>query len=98
MSIHQPRYSIFKLFDSVTLLSRGEVVYSGLARAMVPYFTSVLGKLQLSSHRFTVHNNVDFVIGLQCPHHNNPADFVIDKIIDHEQEVDVAHSKWSCDP
>ena len=44
MSIHQPRYSIFKLFDSVTLLSKGEVVYSGLARAVVPYFSSVLGK------------------------------------------------------
>ena len=44
MSIHQPRYSIFKLFDSVTLLSRGEVVYSGPARAVVPYFSSVLGK------------------------------------------------------
>ena len=45
MSIHQPRYSIFKLFDSVTLLSRGELVYSGPARAVVPYFTSVLGKI-----------------------------------------------------
>ena len=44
MSIHQPRYSIFKLFDSVTLLSRGEVVYSGPACAVVPYFSSVLGK------------------------------------------------------
>ena len=34
-----------------------------------------------------------FILDLQCPHHNNPADFVIDKIIDHEQETDVAHSK-----
>ena len=45
MSIHQPRYSIFKLFDSVTLLSRGELVYSGPARTVVPYFTSVLGNI-----------------------------------------------------
>ena len=49
------------------------------------------------THCFTVHYHVDFVLGLQCPHHNNPADFVIDKIIDHEQEADVAHSKCSCD-
>jgi len=47
MSIHQARYSIFKLFDSVTLLSRGEIVYSGLARAVVPYFANVLGKQKI---------------------------------------------------
>ena len=33
------------------------------------------------------------ILGLQCPHHNNPADFIVDKIIDHEQEADVAQSK-----
>jgi len=43
MSVHQPRYSIFKLFDSVTLLSRGELVYNGRARSAMPYFTNVLG-------------------------------------------------------
>ena len=43
MSVHQPRYSIFKLFDSVTLLSRGELVYNGPARGVQPYFTNVLG-------------------------------------------------------
>ena len=41
-------------------------------------------------------------LGLQCPHHNNPADFIVDKIIDHEQEEDIAHGKIivvaSCDP
>jgi len=40
-------------------------------------------------------------LGLQCPHHSNPADFIVDKIIDHEQEEDVAHGKVivvaSCD-
>ena len=41
MSIHQPRYAIFKLFDSLTLLSRGEVVYHGNAQAILPYFQSL---------------------------------------------------------
>ena len=44
MSIHQPRYSILKLFDTITLLSRGEMVYQGAARAALPYFSNVLGK------------------------------------------------------
>ncbi|XP_065904845.1 broad substrate specificity ATP-binding cassette transporter ABCG2-like isoform X4 [Dysidea avara] len=43
MSIHQPRYSIFRLFDGLTLLSRGNVVYTGVCRATVPYFANTLG-------------------------------------------------------
>ncbi|XP_065903806.1 broad substrate specificity ATP-binding cassette transporter ABCG2-like [Dysidea avara] len=43
MSIHQPRYSIFKLFDQLTLLSRGVVIYTGVGRATLPYFTNTLG-------------------------------------------------------
>ena len=43
MSIHQPRYSILKLFDTITLLSKGEMVYQGAARAALPYFSNVLG-------------------------------------------------------
>ncbi|XP_065906235.1 broad substrate specificity ATP-binding cassette transporter ABCG2-like [Dysidea avara] len=31
ISIHQPRYSIYKLFDSLTLLSKGNMVYYGIA-------------------------------------------------------------------
>ena len=38
MSIHQPRYSIFKLFDSLTLLSKGQLVYHGPALATLEYF------------------------------------------------------------
>ncbi|XP_077157037.1 broad substrate specificity ATP-binding cassette transporter ABCG2-like isoform X2 [Paroedura picta] len=40
-SIHQPRYSIFKLFDSLTLLAAGRVVYHGLADKVLPYFLSL---------------------------------------------------------
>uniref|UniRef100_A0A8D2J0F9 ABC transporter domain-containing protein n=1 Tax=Varanus komodoensis TaxID=61221 RepID=A0A8D2J0F9_VARKO len=45
-SIHQPRYSIFKLFDSLTLLALGKVLYHGPAKEALEYFTSI-GKLAL---------------------------------------------------
>lgn len=38
LSIHQPRYSIFRQFDSLTLLSQGEIVYHGPALQTLPYF------------------------------------------------------------
>jgi ATP-binding cassette subfamily G (WHITE) protein 2 len=38
MSIHQPRYSIFKLLDTLTLLSAGNVVYHGQASNALEYF------------------------------------------------------------
>ena len=41
LSIHQPRYSIFKLFNSLTLLSRGKVVFHGPAPQALPYFDSI---------------------------------------------------------
>ncbi|XP_019358066.1 PREDICTED: ATP-binding cassette sub-family G member 2-like [Gavialis gangeticus] len=40
-SIHQPRYSIFKLFDSLTLLALGKVLYHGPAQQALEYFRSV---------------------------------------------------------
>ncbi|XP_019411848.1 PREDICTED: ATP-binding cassette sub-family G member 2-like [Crocodylus porosus] len=40
-SIHQPRYSIFKLFDSLTLLALGKVLYHGPAQQALEYFHSV---------------------------------------------------------
>ena len=43
MSIHQPRYSIYKLFDSLTLMSGGHIIYHGLAARALNYF-SELGK------------------------------------------------------
>ncbi|XP_064387242.1 broad substrate specificity ATP-binding cassette transporter ABCG2-like [Halichondria panicea] len=41
MSIHQPRYSIFKLFDGLTLLSQGDMVYHGPAQSSLDYFSSI---------------------------------------------------------
>ncbi|XP_069868913.1 broad substrate specificity ATP-binding cassette transporter ABCG2 [Dipodomys merriami] len=39
-SIHQPRYSIFKLFDSLTLLASGKLMFHGPAQKALDYFAS----------------------------------------------------------
>ncbi|XP_060030117.1 broad substrate specificity ATP-binding cassette transporter ABCG2-like [Erinaceus europaeus] len=39
-SIHQPRYSIFRLFDSLTLLASGRLVFHGPAQEALGYFES----------------------------------------------------------
>ncbi|XP_062963792.1 broad substrate specificity ATP-binding cassette transporter ABCG2 isoform X2 [Cynocephalus volans] len=39
-SIHQPRYSIFKLFDSLTLLASGRLMYHGPAQEAMGFFAS----------------------------------------------------------
>ncbi|XP_063297536.1 ATP-binding cassette sub-family G member 8 [Pelobates fuscus] len=41
LSIHQPRSDIFQLFDIVLLLSSGTTIYSGTAKDMVQYFSSI---------------------------------------------------------
>ncbi|XP_069781701.1 broad substrate specificity ATP-binding cassette transporter ABCG2-like isoform X2 [Narcine bancroftii] len=40
-SIHQPRYAIFKLFGSLTLLANGRLVYHGPSREALDYFSSI---------------------------------------------------------
>ncbi|XP_067902602.1 broad substrate specificity ATP-binding cassette transporter ABCG2-like [Heterodontus francisci] len=40
-SIHQPRYSIFKLFSSLTLLANGRLVFHGPASEALNYFSAI---------------------------------------------------------
>ncbi|KAH9519784.1 ATP-binding cassette sub- G member 2 [Bulinus truncatus] len=40
-SIHQPRYSIYRLFDTLMMLSHGDVVYHGKASEALDYFASI---------------------------------------------------------
>ncbi|XP_020843971.1 broad substrate specificity ATP-binding cassette transporter ABCG2 [Phascolarctos cinereus] len=55
-SIHQPRYSIFKLFDSLTLLASGKLIYHGPAQKALEYFAS-------SGHHCEPYNNpTDFFL------------------------------------
>ncbi|RXN11971.1 ATP-binding cassette sub-family G member 2-like protein [Labeo rohita] len=49
LSIHQPRYSIYRLFDSLTLLVGGRMVYHGPAQVALNYFSQIeLDQEQLS--------------------------------------------------
>uniref|UniRef100_A0A8C1XXJ4 ATP-binding cassette, sub-family G (WHITE), member 2a n=1 Tax=Cyprinus carpio TaxID=7962 RepID=A0A8C1XXJ4_CYPCA len=41
LSIHQPRYSIYRLFDSLTLLLGGRLVYHGPAQDALDYFSQI---------------------------------------------------------
>uniref|UniRef100_A0A3Q2QVL6 Broad substrate specificity ATP-binding cassette transporter ABCG2 n=1 Tax=Fundulus heteroclitus TaxID=8078 RepID=A0A3Q2QVL6_FUNHE len=41
MSIHQPRYSIYRLFDTLTLLVGGRMVYHGPAPSALDYFSNI---------------------------------------------------------
>ncbi|XP_071808531.1 broad substrate specificity ATP-binding cassette transporter ABCG2-like isoform X1 [Asterias amurensis] len=41
LSIHQPRYSIYRMFDKLHLLSKGETVYHGKANKALDYFKSL---------------------------------------------------------
>lgn len=41
LSIHQPRYSIFKLFDYIILLNMGEIVYQGAPMGVIDHFAKV---------------------------------------------------------
>ncbi|XP_007437212.1 ATP-binding cassette sub-family G member 2-like [Python bivittatus] len=40
-SIHQPRYSIFRLFDNLTLLAAGRLLYHGPAQNTLEYFKTI---------------------------------------------------------
>ncbi|KAM9315196.1 broad substrate specificity ATP-binding cassette transporter ABCG2b [Pholidichthys leucotaenia] len=41
LSIHQPRYSIFKLFDHLSLMHKGEMVYAGATDHALVYFSQL---------------------------------------------------------
>ncbi|XP_052055420.1 ATP-binding cassette sub-family G member 3 isoform X2 [Apodemus sylvaticus] len=55
-SINQPQYSIFKFFDSLTLVASGKVMFHGPARDALEYFTS-------AGYNYEDHNNpADFFL------------------------------------
>jgi ATP-binding cassette subfamily G (WHITE) protein 2 len=37
-AIHQPRFSIFRSFDTITLLAKGQILYHGSSATALPYF------------------------------------------------------------
>ncbi|XP_055335659.1 broad substrate specificity ATP-binding cassette transporter ABCG2-like [Paramacrobiotus metropolitanus] len=55
-SIHQPRFSIYRMFDTLVLLSAGRVAYHGLAAKSIDYF-------QENGYEIESHNNpADFFL------------------------------------
>ena len=48
LSIHQPRYSIYKQFDTLTLLSQGELVYHGRQYAVLDHFKELGKKMKIT--------------------------------------------------
>lgn len=76
LSIHQPRYSIYRLFDNLTLLVNGKQVYHGSAPEALGYFSDI-------GYTCEPHNNpADFfldvingdstAVALNNPDHNDP--------------------------
>ncbi|OBS68167.1 hypothetical protein A6R68_03292, partial [Neotoma lepida] len=60
-SINQPQYSIFRYFDSLTLVASGKVMYHGPAQEALEYFTS-------AGYKYDSHSNpelffLDFITG-----------------------------------
>jgi len=41
VSIHQPRYAIFRLFDRLTLLAAGNVIYHGKPTEALDFFQTL---------------------------------------------------------
>lgn len=48
VSIHQPRYSIYKLFDTLTILSKGDLVYHGLGGDHALQYFNDLGTIAIA--------------------------------------------------
>ncbi|ODV89290.1 hypothetical protein CANCADRAFT_137067 [Tortispora caseinolytica NRRL Y-17796] len=65
-SIHQPRSDIFYLFDSVTLLARGQTVYSGPTKEIISYFEEL-------GYAMPMHvNPADFIIDISSIDFRSP--------------------------
>jgi ATP-binding cassette subfamily G (WHITE) protein 2 len=93
-AIHQPRYSIFKLFDSLTLLANGQTVYHGDATKALKYFEE--NGLHCEEHD----NPADFFLdiiqsfednqkapsGLLCEVHENFTDSDLDTTLSVEND------------
>ncbi|XP_065325020.1 broad substrate specificity ATP-binding cassette transporter ABCG2-like [Gordionus sp. m RMFG-2023] len=82
MSIHQPRYGIFKLFTNLLLLSEGKIVYQGPSDQALNYFRH-LGFI------CDLHNNpADFFLDVIEENVNQNID--PEQIEDDEEELDLS--------
>uniref|UniRef100_A0A3B4WFV5 ATP-binding cassette, sub-family G (WHITE), member 2a n=1 Tax=Seriola lalandi dorsalis TaxID=1841481 RepID=A0A3B4WFV5_SERLL len=80
LSIHQPRYSIYRLFDSLTLLVTGKQVYHGPAQSALEYFSDI-------GYTCEPHNNpADFFLDVI----NGDSTAVINSSVDREDSVSMS--------
>uniref|UniRef100_A0A8C7G0B1 Broad substrate specificity ATP-binding cassette transporter ABCG2-like n=1 Tax=Oncorhynchus kisutch TaxID=8019 RepID=A0A8C7G0B1_ONCKI len=78
LSIHQPRYSIFRLFDSLTLLVSGKQVYHGPAQSALDYFSNI-------GYTCEAHNNpADFFLDVI---NGDSTSIAFDRITEGDSEV-----------
>ncbi|ORX36262.1 P-loop containing nucleoside triphosphate hydrolase protein [Kockovaella imperatae] len=66
LSIHAPRSDAFPLFDRITLLSKGEVVYSGLRSCCLSWFKSLGHEVDQGT------NPLDFLIDISSVDNRDP--------------------------
>uniref|UniRef100_A0AAQ4PY23 ABC transporter domain-containing protein n=1 Tax=Gasterosteus aculeatus aculeatus TaxID=481459 RepID=A0AAQ4PY23_GASAC len=84
LSIHQPRYSIYRLFDSLTLLVNGKQVFHGPAHSALEYFSNI-------GYTCEPHNNpADFFLDII----NGDSTAVALNSIDREGPTDAVQIKY----
>lgn len=59
-TIHQPSASIFKIFDHIYVLGKGNCLYQGSTEKLIPYLES------MNLHCPIYHNPTDYMIELAC--------------------------------
>ena len=86
-SIHQPRYSIFKLFDTLFLLAAGRCIYHGSANEVLPYFQSI--NFQCEEHDNPADFLLDVCQGDYQLDSNQTSDQFIDYLNDHYRKSSI---------
>eukprot|EP00951_Prasinocladus_malaysianus_P012123 scaffold90212_cov48-Prasinocladus_malaysianus.AAC.1 len=82
-TIHQPRGSIYKMFDDLMLMSAGRLVYYGTAAEAVPAFVVSLQDMQSAARSLLCLRallELEMKAGLPNPEGENPAEYLIDQI------------------
>jgi ABC-type multidrug transport system ATPase subunit len=89
-TVHQPSSDVFKLFDSVLLLSRGRVIYSGPVTNATAYFTNSPFQYNLS----TYNNPADFFADVSGGFvSDGKGEFVDSSILEHHFKQSEAYGR-----
>ena len=64
LSIHQPRFSIYRLFDTLTLLSLGKLAYHGSYDEVLPYFEAQGYYVLYYASQCDIYKCIDYFVSL----------------------------------